>query len=172
MDNNIFLIGFMGAGKTTVGRRLSWKLHIPVEDTDKTLELFEGMTISEIFQTKGEEAFRDLETEFLGVILKRPYPRIISAGGGMPVRVINRSLMREAGTVTYLRVRPETVWERLKDDDTRPLLQCEDPVGKIKELMDARKEAYESCADIILDVDELTPQECVDRLVKILEERK
>ena len=132
----------MGAGKTTVGRRLSWKLHIPVEDTDKTLELFEGMTISEIFQTKGEEAFRDLETEFLGVILKRPYPRIISAGGGMPVRVINRSLMREAGTVIYLRVRPETVWERLKDDDTRPLLQCEDPVGKIKELMDAAHCGY------------------------------
>ena len=169
MDNNVFLIGFMGAGKTTIGRRLSWKLHIPVEDTDKRLELFEGKTITEIFASDGEEYFRDLETELLKVISRRPYQRIFSVGGGMPMREQNRELMKRSGTVVYLRVKPETVFERLKEDTSRPLLQCEDPLQKIKDLMAARKDAYESCADVILDVDDLTPLECVDRLVTALE---
>ena len=85
------------------------------------------------------------------------------------MREQNRELMKRSGTVVYLRVKPETVFERLKEDTSRPLLQCEDPLQKIKDLMAARKDAYESCADVILDVDDLTPLECVDRLVTALE---
>ena len=166
------LIGLMGAGKTTVGLKLSWKLKLPVEDTDKLIERKAGKSISEIFQTEGEEVFRKMETELLREISGRAYQRILSVGGGTPVREENRRLLKECGTVVYLRLRPETVWERVKDDNTRPLLQCEDPLGRIRELMAARKEAYESCADLILDVDELTPQECADRIARAMEETR
>ena len=169
---NILLIGFMGAGKTSVGLKLSWKLRIPVEDTDKLIEKRTGKAISEIFQTEGEEAFREMETNLLREISKRPYRRILSVGGGTPVREENRKLLRKCGTVIYLRVRPETVYARLKGDKSRPLLQGEDPLGTIQRLLESRKEAYESCADIILDVDELSAEECAAKLVGILEEEK
>lgn len=169
---NVLLIGFMGAGKTTVGLKLSWKLKLPVEDTDKLIERKEGKSISEIFQTDGEEAFRKMETELLREISQRPYQRILSVGGGTPVREENRELLRKCGLVVYLRLRPETVWERVKGDNTRPLLQCEDPLGRIRQLMEARKEAYESCANVIIDVDELTPQECADQVMKAIEEHE
>ena len=73
--------------------------------------------------------------------------------------------------MVYLRLKPETVWNRLKGDDSRPLLRCEDPLGKIRELMEARRVAYESCADVILDVDDLSVQECADKIAEILEEK-
>ena len=165
---NIMLIGFMGAGKTSIGLKLSWKLRIPVEDTDKLIERQEGKTISEIFQTEGEEAFRRMETELLTKISKRPYRRIISVGGGTPVREENQKLLKRCGTVVFLRVRPETVCARLKGDTTRPLLQGENPVETIRSLMESRKEAYEACADIILDVDECSAEECAVKLATIL----
>ena len=165
---SILLIGFMGAGKTTVGKKLSYKLRIPVEDTDKLIEQKAGVTISEIFATQGEETFRQMETSLLEELCKRPYARIYSVGGGTPVREQNRSFLKQCGTVVYLRLKPETVYERLKEDHTRPLLQCEDPLGRIRELMAARKEAYESCADVILDVDELDADACANALARQL----
>ena len=165
---SIVLIGFMGSGKTTVGLRLSWKLRIPVEDTDKLIEKREGCTISEIFEREGEEAFRRKETELLRQIAESRFRRILSVGGGTPVREENRELLRRCGTVVYLRVRPETVFERLKDDSSRPLLQCEDPLEKIRSLMADRREAYESCADAILDADELSSEECLEAVMKIV----
>ena len=170
IKRNIMLIGFMGAGKTTVGKKLSYKLRVPVEDTDKLIEQKAGKTISEIFAAEGEEAFRQMETEELKELSKRKYHRIYSVGGGTPVREENRDLLKKCGTVIYLRLKPETVWERVKEDTTRPLLQCEDPLGRIRELMGARKEAYESCADVILDVDELDAEEIAKRLALWLEE--
>ena len=170
IKKNVLLIGFMGAGKTSVGRKLSWKLRIPVEDTDKLIEQKAGKSISEIFATEGEEAFRRMENEVLREICSRPYSRILSVGGGTPVREENRKLLKKCGTVVYLRVKPETVWERLKEDTTRPLLNCEDPLAKIRELMAARKEAYESCADVILDVDEMNVDDCASSLAPWLEE--
>ncbi len=168
---NLLLIGFMGAGKTTVGLKLSWKLRLPVEDTDKLIEKKAGMTISDIFREQGEVAFRDMETALLREISQRPYQRIFSVGGGTPVREENRELLKQCGTVVYLRLKPETVWNRLKGDDSRPLLRCEDPLGKIRELMEARRVAYEGCADVILDVDDLSVQECADKIAEILEEK-
>lgn len=166
--NNIILIGFMGSGKTTTGLRLSWKLKMPVEDTDKLIEKKAGCSISEIFANRGEEAFRQMETELLQEISERSYARIFSVGGGTPVREENRVLLKKCGTVVYLRIQPETVFERLKDDKTRPLLQCEDPLEKIKNLMQQRREAYESCADLIIDVDGLDVEECLDQIVKVV----
>lgn len=162
MKRNVILIGFMGSGKTTLGLRLSYRLKTPVEDTDKMIEQNEGRTISDIFRDKGEEYFRNKETELLREICKRQYVRIISVGGGTPVSKINRPLLKKCGIVVYLRIRPETVYERLKGDTTRPLLACEDPLSKIQTLLDNRKDAYEESADIIVDVDDKSTEEILD----------
>lgn len=156
----------MGSGKTSVGLKLSYRLHTPVEDTDKMIEAKEGCTISEIFANQGEEAFRRMETALLGELQDRPYKRIYSVGGGTPVREENRQLLKQLGTVVYLRVRPDTVYYRLKNDTTRPLLQCDNPLERIRELLEGRKEAYESCADIIVDVDDFNTEQVVAKIEK------
>lgn len=165
---NIILTGFMGSGKTTLGLRLSYKLRIPVQDTDKLIEQREGRSISRIFAENGETYFREQETKLLQEIQERKYARIISVGGGTLVNPVNRELLKACGTVVYLRVQPETVYRRLKTDKTRPLLQCENPLVKITELLNARKDAYEECADIIIDVDAFTLDEVLEQLIHAL----
>lgn len=168
MKSNVILIGFMGSGKTTIGLKLSFKLRVSVEDTDKIIEQRNQKTISQIFADEGEEAFRKMETELLREIADRKYKKIISLGGGTPVREENRPLIKNCGRVFYLRVKPETVYERLKGDTTRPLLQCEDPLQKIRDLLAAREEAYSQCADVIIDVDELNADEIVNKIVSFV----
>lgn len=165
MKDNIILIGFMGSGKTTLGVRLSYRLKMPVEDTDKLIEQREGKSISDIFKEDGEEYFRKKETELLGEISTRKYSRIISVGGGTPVREENRPLLKKCGIVVYLKIKPETVYERLKDDTTRPLLACDDPLSKIRSLMESRREAYEESADIIVDVDSVGTEEIINKVI-------
>lgn len=168
-NKNVILIGFMGCGKTTIGIRLSFKLQMTVEDTDKMIERRKGCTVREIFDREGEEAFRKMETELLRDISRRNYSSILSVGGGTPVRPENRELLKKCGTVVYLRAKPETIYNRLKGDQTRPLLQCEDPMSRIRELMESRKEAYESCADLILDVDDIDMEECACSIAAALQ---
>lgn len=164
-DGNLILTGFMGSGKSSVGVKLSYRLKIPVEDTDKLIERGEGMSISDIFEKKGEAYFRQKETELLrGLAEKRQGRRIYSVGGGTPVDPVNRALLKRLGTVVWLRIRPETAYQRLRDDTTRPLLQCADPLKRIGELIGARREAYESCADLIVDVDDLEMEEILRRI--------
>lgn len=167
--NNIVLIGFMGSGKTTVGIRLSYRLRRIVEDTDKLIEKKIGRTISDIFATEGEDYFRKLETGMLEELCGTCTNKIISVGGGTPVRKENRTLLQELGTVIYLRVRPETVYRRLQGDTTRPLLRGENPQEKIRQLMEARREAYETCADLIMDVDELDINAVLDKIEEYVE---
>lgn len=161
---NIVLIGFMGSGKTTLGLKLSYLLRMPVEDTDKLIERQEGRSITQIFADDGEAYFRELETEMLRKCGNQKYERILSVGGGTPVNPVNRELLHKCGTVVYLRVAPETVYERLKNDTTRPLLQCEDPLEKIRELLAVRDAIYTECADIILDVDNRHSDELAEEL--------
>ena len=163
-EKNLVLIGFMGSGKTSVGLKLSYKLKMPVEDTDKLIERREGKSIRQIFEEEGEEVFRKKETELLGELADRQGRVIYSVGGGTPVREENRKLLRQLGTVVYLQISPETVYERLKGDTTRTLLQCENPLEKIRELIESRKEAYESCADIIIAVDLLDMEEILEQI--------
>lgn len=167
---NVVLIGFMGCGKTTVGIRLSYRLRRPVEDTDKRIEREQGVTISEIFAQQGEGHFRNLETRLLERMCREDVSRIVATGGGLPLREENRQLLRRLGHVVYLRVRPETVYQRLKGDTTRPLLQGEDPLGKIKGLLEARQPIYEAAADTIIDVDDLTVEEIISQIEKIVTE--
>lgn len=150
---NVILIGFMGCGKSTVGLRLSYRLRKPVIDTDKEIEKAEKRSISDIFQTEGEAYFRDKETECLKNLLKTSGNQIISVGGGLPMREINRQLLHQLGQVVYLRAKAETIYDRLKYDTTRPLLQGENPQEKIRSLMTQREQNYKEASDIIIDVD-------------------
>ena len=172
IERNLVLIGFMGSGKTSVGVKLSYRLKLTVEDTDKLVERRENKKISDIFAQEGEAYFRRKETELLNELSeKKQGARIYSVGGGTPVEPENRSLLKRLGTVIWLRVRPETVYERLRYDTTRPLLQCEDPLSRICELMDARRAAYEACADIVVDVDDKDMEDILDIIMEELESK-
>ena len=116
MKDNIILIGFMGCGKSSVGIRLSYRLRRTIIDTDQWIEQKQKKTVSEIFEESGEEAFRCMETECLRELIKTARRQIISAGGGLPMRKENHALLKELGRVFYLKVTPETVYERVKND--------------------------------------------------------
>ena len=150
---NVILTGFMGSGKSSVAVKLSYRLKKAMVDTDKVIEKKQGKTITKIFEEDGEDAFRQMETDTLRSLKESSKNDIISVGGGTPMREENRALMKEMGTVVYLRVTPETVYERVKADGTRPLLMCEDPQGKIRELLEKRGPLYEDGAHVIIDVD-------------------
>lgn len=164
---NIILIGFMGCGKTSVGIKLSYRLRRPMIDTDKLIEKDEGRTISEIFETDGEDYFRNLETECLKRLTETVNNHIISVGGGLPIREENHILLKKLGTVVYLRAKPGTIYERLKHDTTRPLLQGDDPQQKIRTLMEKRASVYEKAADIIIDVDSKDFDTIMDEITAI-----
>lgn len=163
---NIILEGFMGSGKSTVSELISDKLELELIDTDEAIEEAEGRKISEIFEQDGEEAFRDMETELMEMVISEHMREtVISLGGGLPVREKNRELLKRAGKVVYLRTSPETVYDRLKGDETRPLLKSEDPLARIKELQDKRGQIYEDAADIIVDTDGKSPEEVANEII-------
>lgn len=167
--NNIVLIGFMGCGKTSVGVRLSYCLKKTMVDTDKEIERQRKLTIAGIFDQYGEQAFREMETECLKRLLLKKQDGIISVGGGLPVKHENRQLLKKLGTVFYLRVSAPTVCKRLADDNTRPLLQGEEPEKKVYELLKKRAPVYEAAADVIIDVDNKSLDEIVDEIIINLE---
>ena len=164
MKDNIILIGFMGCGKSSVGIRLSYQLRRTMIDTDKWIEQRQKKTISQIFQESGEEAFRQMETECLKELIRTADRQIISVGGGLPMREENHELLKELGRVFYLKVTPKTVYERVKNDTTRPLLQVEDPMERIRTLMEKRAPVYEACADVILEASDLTLEEITEKI--------
>ena len=150
---NIILIGFMGAGKTSVGERFAARYGMPLIDTDREIEAAAGMAISEIFASRGEEAFRALETGVLKKLLERRSPAVISVGGGLPLREENRVLLKRLGTVVYLDVLPETVMERIGGNvSDRPMLHGDDVMGRIVSLLDSRKPHYLAASHLIVDV--------------------
>ncbi|MBP5198804.1 MAG: shikimate kinase [Lachnospiraceae bacterium] len=166
----IVLEGYMGSGKSSVGKKLSYRLKCEFNDTDSVIEKQAGKRISDIFATEGEEAFRKMETDLLrkyGEVKNKNL--ILSLGGGTPVREENRSLIKNIGAVVYLRATPETVYKRVKNSTTRPLLQCEDPFGRIKEMIADRDPAYTECADVIVDVDDKTFGQIVDEILRKVE---
>jgi len=167
---NIILIGFMGSGKTTVGRRLSYRLKQTMTDTDKLIEKEQKQSIAEIFSQFGEQHFRDLETECIKQLIETAKTEIVSTGGGMPLRLENRKLLKELGCVIFLRVKADSVFERLKNDTSRPLLQGDNPQEKIREMLEIRNPAYMDTADIIIDVDDKTFDMILDEIEEVLKQ--
>ena len=151
---NIILIGFMGCGKTSVGKRLAESENMEFLDTDEWIEKKQQKTISEIFATQGESAFRNMETECLKQLLEyKETAFVLSVGGGLPIREENRKLLSQIGHVVYLKASPDVIYRRLRNDKTRPLLQGMNPRGRIFDLMSARKSYYEGAAEYIIEVD-------------------
>ena len=163
--NNIILIGFMGCGKTTVGIKLSYKIKRTMVDTDKQIEREQGKSISDIFAESGEAAFREMETSYLQKMIYNTEKQIISVGGGLPIQERNHALLHELGKVVYLRATSDTIYERLKNDTTRPLLQGDNPKQKIEELMQKRAAIYEKVADVIIDVDGKSFDVIIDEII-------
>ncbi len=150
--NNIYLIGFMGSGKSAVCSRLHELTGMEVVEMDAILTDNEKMTINDIFATKGEEYFRDKETELL-TQLSDESCKAVSCGGGAILRPQNVSLMKESGKIILLSAKPETIYDRLKDSDDRPLLHGNMNVPFIAEMIEKRRPRYESAADYTITVD-------------------
>ena len=168
-DYNIVLIGFMGAGKTTVSDYLSTMFDMDIIEMDQEITDREEMSIPDIFATYGEEYFRDLETNLL-VELQDRKNVIISCGGGTALRENNVAEMKKNGRVVLLTASPETIYERVKDSDDRPVLKGRKNVDGIAELMEQRREKYEAAADIVVQTDHKTVLQVCEELVQRLSE--
>lgn len=142
----MILMGFMGAGKTTVGKLLAKEMSCDFIDTDEQIEKEQGCKISEIFERDGETAFRDLETDLLKRLKESKQEFVLSIGGGMPVREENRELLRNLGTVIYLKTSKEEIIRRVSGDTNRPLLQGGSLEEKVTALMNAREHIYQETA--------------------------
>ena len=161
---NILLTGFMGAGKTTVGKKLAKRLGYFFIDTDREIEKEQGCSITEIFKYGGEECFRDLETDIL-LKLQTKQNLVIATGGGMVLRDENRNLMDSLGTRVYLKVELQELMRRLKKDKKRPLLQKSKPEEHILEMLQQRKSIYEE-AECIIDTTDLSPHQMVTEIIR------
>lgn len=168
-DYNIVLIGFMGAGKTTVSDYLSTMFDMDIIEMDQEITDREEMSIPDIFATYGEEYFRDLETSLL-VELQDRKNVIISCGGGTALRENNVAELKKNGRVVLLTASPETIYERVKDSDDRPVLKGRKNVDGIAELMEQRREKYEAAADIVVQTDHKTVLQVCEELVQRLSE--
>ena len=161
---NIFLIGFMGVGKSAVAKALRGELGMEMAEMDGVLAEREGMSISDIFRTYGEEYFRSIETELL-TELKDRKGLIVSCGGGTAMREENVRKMKENGKVVLLRAKPQTVLERVKDSRERPLLKGNKNVAYIAALMEERSGRYEAAADAVIDTDCKTVRQICEELI-------
>ncbi len=161
---NIVLTGFMGAGKSVVGRRLAKRLGLKVIDTDDVIEEDSGMKISDIFTRFGEAHFRELESEAVRKVSSLEN-HVIITGGGVVLKAENIENLRKKGKVVYLRASPEVIYKRVKDKTHRPLLQVPDSLEKIRELLENRAQFYASC-DIELDTTNLSVEEVVSEIMK------
>ncbi|MCR4705829.1 MAG: shikimate kinase [Lachnospiraceae bacterium] len=170
--HNIILIGFMGCGKSTVGVKLSYHLRLPFLDTDKLCEQKMGKTIRETFEQDGESFFRETETEVLRSLSDGKNANIIATGGGLPLRDINRNILKDVGTVFYLRATPETIFDRIGQDTKRPLLLCEDPKKRIESLLKERDPIYMEAADHVIDVDGKDFRRIIREIASLCKEQK
>ena len=168
--NAIVLIGYMGAGKSSVASALGRRLDIKVLDTDACIEERSGMTISNMFKEYGEAYFRDKETALLKELKEDGFKGILSTGGGMPLREENRDLLRSVGKVFYLNASPKAIAKRLAGDNTRPLLagalNMAEKEQRIADMLLLRAAAYEDAADEIIDTDTKNISECVDEILQ------
>lgn len=163
----IFLVGLMGAGKSTVGRLLARRLGRRFIDTDHEIEKRNGVTIPVIFEIEGEEGFRRREQEVLADLAQTP-DIVLSTGGGIVLRPENREILRDQGFAVYLSARPELLAERTRHDKSRPLLNVSDPLAKLRELYTIRDPLYREVANAVVETGRGAPQQVVQAIVQAL----
>ena len=163
---NIFLVGLMGAGKTTVGKLLAKHLHKTFYDSDHEIERRTGVNIPLIFDIEGEEGFRSRERTVINDLSQKD-DLVLATGGGAVLHPETRENLKSRGMVVYLRANVEELWQRTRHDRNRPLLQTDDPHAKLTQLFEQRDPLYCEVADIIMD----TSKQSVQSLVHDLEEK-
>ncbi|WP_207004861.1 shikimate kinase [Trinickia mobilis] len=147
---NVFFVGLMGAGKTTVGRAVARRLDRPFFDSDHEIEARTGARIPIIFEHEGEAGFRDREAAVISALTARE-GIVLATGGGAILRPENREFLHTRGLVVYLRANPHDLWLRTRKDKNRPLLQTEDPKAKLEALYSVRDPLYRECAHFIVE---------------------
>lgn len=163
-QRNIYLVGLMGAGKTTVARQLAKRLQRIFIDTDHEIEQRTGVRVPVIFEIEGEAGFRDRESRLLEELAEKN-DLVVATGGGIVQRAENRELLARSGTVIYLCADPQMLYERTRKDANRPLLQVPDPLTKLKELHAQRDPLYREVADLVVE----SQRNSVINLVKRIE---
>lgn len=167
---NIVLTGFMGAGKSSAGKKLAERLEMQVVDTDELIERRAGMKISEIFSRYGEPHFRELEKEVVEEVSKLEN-HVIITGGGVVLKKENMQNLRRNGVIIYLHAEPEIVYQRVRNEVHRPLLQVANPMEKIKELLEFRAPFYAD-NDFAIDTSNLSVEQVVEEILKKIESKK
>ena len=162
MVRNIILTGFMGVGKTSVGTRLARDLGYRFIDTDELIEEDQKITITDIFSSFGEPYFRDVETRIIRQVLEGE-DQVVSTGGGAVIRDENRRAFRERGLTICLTARPEVVFERIRHETHRPLLQVPDPLARVRELLAGREQFYHQ-ADFVIDTSDMTVDDVIGEI--------
>jgi len=160
---NLALIGFMGAGKTSVGRLVADQLHLDYLDTDELIQSRTGRTINDIFARDGEPAFRELERQATEELSTRKNT-LIATGGGLPTKPANLDSLKKHALVVCLWASPEKIWERVKGQSHRPLLHGPDPQQKIRDLLAAREQFYRQ-ADVLINTDIRSVREVAQQVV-------
>ncbi len=166
MKNNIVLCGFMGCGKSTVGKLLAKSLGFEFTDSDTLIEQKENMSVTEIFSSFGEEYFRSTETAVIKELSEQS-GLVIATGGGAVLNPENAEALKNGGTVIFLDVTAETVLKRLKNDTTRPLIQREDKEIAVNKLLEERRSKYETAAHLTVDAN-LSAKEVAEEIIKII----
>lgn len=164
MSNNIFLIGFMGSGKSTIGRFLQKELNMELVEMDARIVEEQGMSINDIFAEKGEDYFRDLESRLV-LDLNSEGNTIVSCGGGVVIRPENVENMKKNGKIVFLSATPDTIYERVKNSTERPILNGHMNVEYIAGLMEKRRALYENAADIRIETDGKTKDEICKEII-------
>lgn len=167
IDYNIFLIGFMGAGKSTIAKVLQKELDMELVEMDERIVEEQGMSINDIFAKKGEDGFRDIESQLV-IDIGENKNSIVSCGGGVVVRSQNVENMKKSGKIIFLTASPETILERVKNGKDRPLLNGHMNVEYISELMEKRRAMYEAAADIRISTDGKTIGEICTEIILTL----
>jgi shikimate kinase len=169
-SENLYLVGLMGAGKTTIGRSLAKHLDMDFLDTDKEIESRNGVPIPMIFEIEGEEVFRKRESQVVKETAEKS-GWVVATGGGSVLREENRIAMRTGGFVVYLSVTPQTLLERTRHDKNRPLLQVADPLSKLTQLFAARDPLYRTVADLVVEEEQMSAPCILQHLLKELSTR-
>ncbi len=166
--NNIFLVGPMGAGKTTIGRQLANALGFEFADSDHEIQNRTGVDIPTIFEYEGEEGFRNREAQAVDD-LTQGHNLVLATGGGVVTRAENRKHLAARGFVVYLFCSPEQQFERTARDRNRPLLQTADPLSRLRELMESRDPLYRQVADLVVTTEKRTAAGVVREIIKHIE---